>query len=32
MEEVKEKEEVANTGYIHKLITNLSFYFFEMTW
>lgn len=21
-----------HTGYIHKLITNLSFYFFEMTW
>lgn len=27
-------EQIANThtGYIHKLITNLSFYFFEMTW
>ena len=27
-------EQISNThtGYIHKLITNLSFYFFEMTW
>ena len=27
-------EQITNihTGYIHKLITNLSFYFFEMTW
>ena len=27
-------EQIANThtGYIHKLITNLSFYFYEMTW
>ena len=27
-------EQISNThtGYIHKLITNLSFYFVEMTW